>query len=77
MKAHLITLLVMDHEDYGTETVLAVLETTPVDANTLSCRTINIPNWTDKHYLNYRRTDQEIKDYFTNSPDTKITYQKE
>ena len=62
MKAYLVTVLIVDHDEIGLEEVKRVLEHTKytnwcISPRPVSVREFDIGDWTDEHPLNYTNTD--------------------
>lgn len=65
MKAHKITLLVIDHEDHGVDDACACLVNASCDPVIMGRETADVGEWSDDHPLNqYPKMEEEFKRVF-------------
>lgn len=69
MKAHKITLLVVDFDQLGKDRVLDAIETAKypnrcISPNVVSCETVDVGDWSDDHPLNHACWQDEFNRLF-------------
>lgn len=79
MKAHKITIIAIDHEDYGIEDIKIDLEQSRYHSlSVISTETADIGEWSDEHLLNRRDcTEEEALSFFApEHPDSFVRCEK-